>query len=290
MRKIGVILVTYNFSTDSILAVVDNLSKQTDCVCIIDNSSTDSSTLFKDKDKVVYLAQNKNLGIAAAQNIGIRYLVEEGYEYIIFSDQDSIIKEGVIDSLFQTYTSLQKEGYHVGAVGPRAYNKTTGTPYPHQCNYISETNLKDGTHLTEVTYVMSSLSLQRADTFKDVGLLDTSLFIDGVDSEWCWRGKNLCGLRYFVNEDIHISHQLGQGMKSVAGKKISITPPYRMFYMYRNFLWLCRKDYVPTKWKIYNGVKYIIKMLYYPLLKAPRIEYVKNIFRGIKAGMKKPIS
>ena len=51
--------------------------------------------------------------------------------------------------------------------------------------------------LTEVNELMSSTSLIPIEMFSKVGLLEETLFIDGVDHEWCWRAKKIENLRFF---------------------------------------------------------------------------------------------
>jgi rhamnosyltransferase len=119
----------------------------------------------------------------------------------------------------------------------------------------------------------------------DVGGFDESLFIDGVDHEWCWRAWHKSQWRSFVVEDAKINHQLGEGDKKVASRSIAIASPFRMYYQFRNYLWLCRRDYVPGYWKKKNGVKYLVKLFYFPICIAPRAMYLKHIIHGVIRGL-----
>ena len=115
--------------------------------------------------------------------------------------------------------------------------------------------------------------------------MDSSLFIDGVDNEWCWRAKNKGNLDSFVSLDFKMNHYLGEGDRSFFGIKISISSPFRVYYQFRNFFILCRKSYVPGIWKIKNAVKYTIKFFYLPIFVIPRLEYLKKIFLGTIDGI-----
>lgn len=221
-----------------------------------------------------------NRGIAAAQNIGIQQMLEQGVSYVLLLDQDSDITEAQIAELRMSYEALQQQGIRLAAISPRPYNKQSGQPYPYPCNYIG----KHTERYTEVTDLMSSGMLIACDAIRTIGCMEEELFIDGVDSEWCWRAMSK-GYRLFVDEDIHLEHMLGLGNKTVAGKTISVTPPHRMYYMYRNYLRLCQRNYVPTRWKWHNGVKYMLKAIYYPLFGGDKAAYIHHIWRGIKDGL-----
>lgn len=277
---VGAVMVLYHAETASILPQVQALSAETAEVCIVDNSETPLSPPLPDIPNVHYIALCSNTGIAHAQNVGIEYLAGQGYDYILFSDQDSLAPKGLVKELVLTIQELETEGIITGGVCPRAYNKQSGTPYPHQCNSLGEMCTGNGRNLTEVTFCMSSMSLLRASLFSAVGPYEDPLFIDGVDSEWCWRAYHTCGARFFVNEDLHMQHMLGMGTAMVAGKERSLTPPYRIRYQYRNYLRLICRRYVPLRWKLYQGAKYLAKAIYYGVFSNERMAYLKAIVKG----------
>ena len=283
--KTVAIVVLYNDNTEEAASNVKVIAQQVDKICLVDNSTDAYPERFSDIHNVVYLPQYANKGIATAQNIALRYALAEKAEFIFFADPDSKIPDHAVSTLFSTYHRLVEKGYPVGGVGSTAYNRSTGSPYPLQSNFVRHI---EEDHVTEVTFLMNSVSLIPARHFMQVGLMDDSLFIDGIDSEWCWRGAHQYGLRFFLDDHLPIMHQLGLGTRIIAGKERAVTPPARFFYQYRNYLWLCRRNYVPQKWLIENGRKYIVKAIYYPLMVAPRWSYIKNICQGILAGFRRP--
>ncbi len=285
--KTGAVIVTYHSDKQDVIKSISHLAAEVDEVCVVDNSDDDVLGLaLASISNHTYLPQYMNRGIAAAQNAGISHFLSQGYDFILFSDQDTLIPKGTVGRLHGIFKALEVAHYTPGAVCPRAYNAATGQPYPHQVNSLGEVAVK-GHRLTEVTYAMSSISLIPSRLFTEAGMMAETLFIDGVDSEWCWRARQKQGVRFFVAEDLHVAHHLGIGNGVIAGKSISITPPYRMYYQYRNYLWLFRLSYVPWKWKCYNGFKYLAKIFYYGLFGTPRKDYLREIFKGIYSGMKK---
>lgn len=289
-KRIGAIVVLYNPDINTTLPALKSLSRQVDRLCVVDNTPGDASCdALSDIPDLKYIHLGKNVGIAAAQNIGIKYLIEQGFDFVLFSDQDSVAPGNVVDELKRAYDILSERGIAIAAVGTRAINKQTGTPYPPKskelgrvCELGSNAAFDD---LTECYSVISSMSLTSTKSLKMVGGFDESLFIDGVDHEWCWRAWHKANLRSFIAEKAKIYHMLGEGDKKLGGRDIAIASSFRIYYQFRNYLWLCRRDSTPKFWKRKHFIKYAIKSIYFPLFVSPRIKYLKNIWRGIFDGL-----
>lgn len=279
--SIAAVIVLYN-PDESVREAVRKLACQVSRTFIVDNSQHSHYDYMKGIPEVEYLFLEKNIGIAAAQNEAIKkILATDRYDKIVFSDQDSIIPEDGVDILAKAIEKLESMNVNVGAVASKAINLSTGEAYPLGCSYIAEF---DDTY-TEVSWTINSISLFNVNLFRQVGLMDETLFIDGVDCEICWRASSIYGARFFVCNDVEVLHQLGIGTKRIGGKWRSMTPPRRMYYQYRNFFWLMRRKYTPRVWIRTNGIKYMIKMFYYPLFGNHRLEYIKNICLGIAHGL-----
>lgn len=283
--KTAIILVVYQFDRESLRPVIENLCGQANTVCVVDNSDKDSSDLFADYPSVVYFPLLSNHGIAEAQNTALRYIQERDYDFVFFSDQDSIFEAGLVDKLIKTFIRLNREIPHLGGVSPRARNKTTHQLYSHQINCVAERSVEGVGRVSELTFLISSGSLIPCRVFQKVGLMEETLFIDAVECEWCWRARAKHGYAFYVIESLFLDHLLGIGTKRVSGRDICITPPFRLRFQFRNYLWLLRRGYVPMKWKLYNGAKYLAKIFYYTLLASHKKENAKHILRGIYEGL-----
>lgn len=227
MVKVGAVVVLYNPDFDVTKKTLSSLASQVDQICVVDNSPSDHSEVLSGYESVEYKPLLKNIGIAAAQNIGIRYFIDLGYDFVLFSDQDSIASEKVVDKLLENYQALKEASIKVGAVGTRAINRQTGLPYVEKSNeirVIDKRVLSNTSNITECYSIMSSISLIPCKVFNIVGGFDESLFIDGVDNEWCWRAWHKCGLRSFIVEDAEIGHMLGEGDRFFFLKKVELLP------------------------------------------------------------------
>lgn len=275
------VLVLYNPDYKITSRVIESILPQVDTLFIADNSPIVNRDKLPYSHQIVYKKMPGNVGIAAAQNAGIKFGINNNYKYLFFLDQDSICPDNIVESLISQYNQLKKGGYRIGAIGPRAINRSTGKQY----RGLIKPGKMINAEISEVTELISSASLVELSMFDKVGLMDAQLFIDGVDHEWCWRATYKMGCRFFIVETVLLSHQLGEGDRFLLWKRVAIPTPFRTYYQFRNYLILCNRSYVPIYWKIINGIKYIVKAFYYPACIAPRLQYVKNILHGVRDGI-----
>lgn len=306
MKKVGLVIVLYNPEVQQLQRSLEVILPQVDLCCIVDNTSKDTQ-LLPDGDEVSswitdfmtsmstanvhYIALHHNEGIAKAQNVGIEYLVGENCHYIVFSDQDSITLSDTVERLLTTHIALSEKGYPVGVVGSSAINRTTGFFYPVKAKkygVVRAEGLCLAKDVVEYDSVRSSVSVITAEHLKLVGGFEEELFIDGVDNEWCWRARSRHGLKSYLAQDAIVYHKLGDADTTLAGKKISVTPYYRLYYQYRNFIWLFGRGYVPVAWKVKNFIKYMVKMVYYPIKMPQHKLYAESILHGLRDGFFTP--
>lgn len=281
MEKVICVLVLYNPNINLLSKVISAILPQVDLLWISDNSTRPLSLNLDDFPCIKYKKMPGNIGIAAAQNYGIKYAIDNNFDYLFFLDQDSISPKNIINELLKQYHFLDSNSVIVGAVGPRAFNRCENKEYQGSVKKGKKIN----DELTEVSELISSASLIAVSNFKKAGLMDEELFIDGVDHEWCWRANSKMNGRFFIVETVKLSHHLGEGDRYFLWKKVPIPTPFRTYYQFRNYFILLRRDYVPTYWKVSNGIKYAIKMFYYPLCISPRLLYLKKIWIGIRDGI-----
>jgi len=281
--EIGCIIVLYCPDILLLKKALNAVKDQVDCIFLVDNSTSNnydvSDIIFN--DKIIYHKMQKNIGIAGAQNIGIRYFLQNNYSHVIFLDQDSIIFPKTVTQLIQDLQSLQKASINVGGIGACPINRQNGEKYIKSLK--KDKYLYDD--IREVSEIMNSMSLIPIRNFLDVGLMEEELFIDGVDHEWCWRANKMKNFRFFISEKTFISHQLGEGDRFFVIRNVAISTPFRTYYQFRNYFILVRRNYVPIYWKVSNGLKYFVKLFYFPLFIKPRKEYLKNILKGTIDGI-----
>lgn len=102
MKKVLVIIVTYNAMKwiDRCLGSLFSSSYPND-VFVVDNGSSDGTQEhIKDNFPEVYFIQSKNnLGFGKANNIGLQYAIDKGYDYVYLLNQDAWVQEKTIEDL-----------------------------------------------------------------------------------------------------------------------------------------------------------------------------------------------
>ncbi len=286
-KKTGCVIITFNPDIEVLRNNIKKWIQQGVDVVIVDNSPERTAADFPEPE-VHYIAMDRNEGIARAQNVGAAWLIDNGYELLLFSDQDTQPSDEVAGKLTEAYCLLAGNDVKIAAIGTRAINSFTNELYDYKTKLIDAPEdireISPDERIREVYSVISSVSLIPAASFLLNGGFDESLFIDGVDHEWCWRAWHSHRLRTFIIEDAIVTHSIGEGDRKCLGSSISIPSSARVYYQYRNFIRLCRRPYTPSYWKRKNLTKYAVKLFYYPLMVSPRLSYLKNMAKGIRDG------
>ena len=276
-RKIAVIIVLYNPSEDDICNA-RNIARNYRGV-IVDNSEK-PFTADKKIERMHYICNRANKGIAEAQNTGIRIMMQEGVDYFVFLDQDSRTEEDYPSRIVEAFIKACTEHRNLAMLGPTVKRKDNGKEYKsaiHKDKYVSE-------NFIPRRDVISSGCCISADAVRTVGINDERLFIDYVDYEWCWRAESK-GLVCGITPNISIAHKVGQREIKIGRQIVIISKPFRYFYQYRNYLWLLRRKYVPLQWKIAIGIKFSMRLIYFPLFVKGGFECWKNMIKGIIKGI-----
>lgn len=276
MKKTYSILVAYNLEIEELHQAVERLKKQTDIVIVCNNSDYDVK--FED-EQVKIFNFGENLGIAKAQSLGMKWAFENGADYILQMDQDSILSDNLVEQLLECYEKLSSQGYKIGLVGSQDYDKDTKK---HSKAMINKEVYINDTSYCIVPDILSSGSLISKNTYEFVGAMDDELFIDIVDFEYCWRIR-ANGYLIIKNKDALLAHKLGNGEKKLFGiVNVNIGAPFRHYYQFRNILLMMSRSYVPFKWKIFQLIKLLSKLVFYSFGLSDGFIRLKFMLKGIK--------
>ncbi|WP_332913971.1 glycosyltransferase [Algoriphagus boritolerans] len=141
IKKILAIVVTYNGSTwiYNCLKFISNSSLLIDVLSIDNLSSDNTINKIKLEFPEIVLIQNKiNLGFGQANNIGLKYALDNDYDYVFLLNQDTFIKEDTIENLIkvsETHTDF-------GILSPIHLNGDGTKIDLNFSNYISEMHCK----------------------------------------------------------------------------------------------------------------------------------------------------
>lgn len=295
MKNIGsaitAIIVSYNPDPDRFRALIASAVPQAHHVVVVDNgSSPEILDFLRDlaQQKGFKLIEfGRNQGIAVAHNAGIRYALDQGHDYVLLLDHDSLLMQDCVARLLAAHRRLSESGIPVAAVGPRYLDETTEVQAPFlrfgRWNFVKIYCDSDA-EVIETSVLISSGSLISSKALDAIGPMDETLFIDGVDWEWCFRAS-AAGYRMFGIAGAAMLHNLGDSGIRVLGWKVPLHSPLRHYYAYRNAVLLCKRKVVPFSWKFHFSVRLVIRFAIYVVLAPRRLERCRYIFRGVHDGM-----
>ncbi len=249
---------------------------------IVDNSDT-PFTPHDRIGKMRYICNKANLGIAEAQNIALRNILSDtNASHIVFLDQDSRMPADYPSAICSEFIRIRQKHPSLALLGPTVINKTSQKEYKSAIHHYSSDDLG----YSRRQQIICSGSCVLTEALQKVGMMDSSLFIDYVDFEWCWRAISK-GYECGITSNVSIRHQVGKRELSFGKYKVIISAPFRYYYQYRNYLWLLRRAYVPLRWKLSFGIKLSARFLYFPILVKGGYERWKQMKKGIIAGFSK---
>lgn len=121
------ILVTYNPNIDELKENIGSVIHQVGGICIVDNS-TDAALQkkvmdFQQEDSLHVISNRGNFGIAAAQNIGMNWALEKGFDGFFLLDQDSKLMEETVSKLVGEYNHILSQNQKIACIGPLAFDR-----------------------------------------------------------------------------------------------------------------------------------------------------------------------
>lgn len=263
-------IVTYN---PDILRLEKNLNAIKGQVCrvvIVDNNSSNILEIKKYVRENIYMIENNaNFGIAKALNQIMNYARENHFEWVLTLDQDSVCPQSFMKNL------IKHIGDNIGIVCPKVYDLN------------KKDNIQDSLESNYIDKCITSGSLTSVEAWEKIGKFDETMFIDGVDFEFCYRLKSNGYFIYRV-DDVELAHEIGHItirkflLWNICVKNHSA---FRKYYIAKNIIYFAKKR-KKIKFKIkafFQEVKLMGIVLIYEEDKTNKI---KRIIKGIKDGIK----
>ena len=264
-------------------AVLESLVPQVDGLVLVDNGSgsqcqADLSELLAGPGAQLLENQSlflpENIGIGAAQNQGIARAIEAlGADYILLCDHDSL---PAADMVARLHRARRLCGADPAAVGPdftepgrdRAGILAAGSAEVEPCEAV-----------------IASGALIPVAALRAIGPFDADLFIDFVDTEWCFRARG-AGWGCYVARDARMQHRIGAPGPLILGRRMALHSPERMYYQLRNLFLLMRHADVPRGWALRMLPRYLGRSLLLSLLCPPRRQRAGHVLLGLWHGLR----
>ncbi len=277
--KCAVIIILFNPDVDFVLKNIKAIYNSIDKVILVDNSDVVNPNIASVCDgKVIYLPGMKNLGIAKAQNIGLKRAKELKSDFSVLFDQDSVLSDYNFTSMIEKFQGYEGK---LACLGPRIIDSFSNK----QVKPFVQKEMGTVNELTLCSQIIASGKMIRMSVLEEIGIFEEKLFIDGVDHEWCWRATSK-GYAIGINEGVVMTHTLGDSRYKFFKVTFKVASPIRTYYQFRNILILSRRSYVPIYWKIRNLLGVPIRFFVFALCHKDNISYRKFMLAGIRDGFK----
>ncbi len=238
-------LVVTHASPDKFLDSVGAWLSQVNRLLVVDNGSTLEwrnricKALEPEADRVEFIFNDRNLGIAAALNIGFAWLLDRGFQSAFVSDQDSRPAPGMVSEMLDLYRGHSRTT-RIAIVAPNvsvpSARATASFLVPRGPVFFQRVRPKEQRVLDDVSIVISSGALYDLGAYRDIGPFREDFFVDYVDTDYCLRAKQR-GYHIVVACRATLIHQLGDQKEARVGP-LTMHPtfhsPLRWYYISRN--------------------------------------------------------
>jgi len=286
------VVVSYQPDLTRLIENLKLIKQQVDEVVLVDNASSQQQAILdRCKEFASVIPTHKNAGIGAAHNLGIEYAKMQSATHIMLFDQDSQPTPNMVATLHEALASEQLTKQKISAVGPRYADssKMARSSFFVRFGWLKfkRCYCEAGECYVAADFLISSGSLMPTESLDAIGLMDESLFIDHVDTEWFFRAKSKDYQAYGVC-DAQMEHGLGEDTRKLklpwGERNVPVHKPFRYYYMFRNSVLLYKRQYASKKW-VWNDLQRLAQMfVFFGVLSPHRKDNLPMIFKGIRDG------
>lgn len=193
--SVFIVILNYNGREvlEKCLASVFRVNYPSFSVVVVDNNSMDNS-LEKAKSKfprATFIKNEQNLGFSAGNNVGIRFSLEHGADYVLLLNNDTEVDFAFLDPLVKIFGNDSC----VGIASPVIFRGNSGELWfsggeidwlkmktRHSDKIEKETAYESG-------FITGCAMLIKKEVFRKIGLLDEDFFLYWEDVDFSVRAK-----------------------------------------------------------------------------------------------------
>lgn len=244
MKKLSIIILSYNVE-QLLLDCLKSIPSHSDWeIVVVDNKSSDNSvgSVKKRFPQVKIISNDRNLGFAAGNNIGIN---SSSSEFVLLLNPDTLVYPDSIETVLK----YVEENPQVGAAtcrvelkdGTLDYSSHRGFPNPwnsllhfaglKSLSSYTSPNVSNSIH--QIDSLTGAFAFVRRMAGKQVGWLDEDYFWNGEDIDFCYKLKE-AGWQIVFIPQVKITHFKGASAKASRDSRImwakNSTSVMKLFY------------------------------------------------------------
>lgn len=282
--KIAAGIVLYNAEIKRLKQNINAVINQVDYLCLVDNGSDNIDEVLatvREFSNIEVVKLNENKGIAFALNRIVDKAEENGCQWVLTLDQDSVCPSNLIEEYRKYFDYDTKIAMFTPKITDNNEASGTNIDFHNNCEYV--------------TRCISSASLLNVAVCRKVGNFDEIMFIDYVDFDLCQNLLNH-GYKILRVNTVALTHEVGKAKEiklfSILGKVLHIKKfkkplytychsPIRTYYYARNtFYFIAKyKDSIDVKIEKRIFFKWLVLKI---VFEDNKIEKIKAIRKGIK--------
>ena len=269
--KILTVVLSYN-SKNYIGECLDSLLMVNTDILIVEGGSTDGSVEFLKRYSLKMIETNKNLGYAGGNNVGLRYALENNYDFVWIVNPDIVVDPKALDEAIKVMTKddktavvaskvffapgleFHKNRYSKKEIGKVLWYAGGGNDWKNVFavhHGINEVDKGQFDKEKEVDFATGSSMLIRSQALREVGILDEKYFLYYEENDLLQRIRKAGWKLMYAPKSI-VWHKVGQA----AG----VGSPLADYYITRSRLMFGMR-WAPFKTKL-SLIKESLKLLF----------------------------
>jgi len=243
--RVAIIVLNWNGKDDTLecLESLRNLDYANYEIVAVDQNSTDGSreAIIGEFPDVTLICNDDNLGFAQGNNVGIRYALDAGVQYVALLNNDTVVDPNFV----RAFVDAAKAKPDFDVFGPKivfygdpnviwaagsAINWRLGI-----CNQRGYGEVDRGQYdvPAEVNALTGCAMMINRKVFDTIGLFDGRFYLYYEETDWCARAQ-LAGFRLLYVPGTVVRHKVSATIGSAS--------PAIVFYMVRNKLLFITKN------------------------------------------------
>jgi GT2 family glycosyltransferase len=208
---ISIIVVNWNNASDTIacIASLHDIQYSAFDIIVVDNGSHDGSAdeIQAAADDITLIRNERNLGFAVGNNIGIQRAVKNGADAVLLLNNDTTVDPEILNAFVSALDTHPDAGFLTAKIYYFDDPKRIWMGLPHwagdTCSFEHDGLDALDEHgafekIEEISYACGCALFATADTLARVGLMEPKFFCYFEEVDWCFRAARE-GLRsYFV--------------------------------------------------------------------------------------------
>ena len=265
-------IVLYNPEIRRLKENIDAILYQVDKVILIDNNSINSidiNQVLSVYPTISIIRNHTNKGIAKALNQEATYSLNNGYEWLLSIDQDSVVPKNLIAE-YKKYTNIA----NIGMICCKIIDRNFG-----ELDYLQ----KKTSGIEYVNTCITSASMIRITAWQTVEGFCDDMFIDSVDLDMCYSLIEK-GYKILQTNNVSLLHEVGHSRKvHFLGKDEIVLnhSPLRYYYIVRNCILLGKRHQKLLKYVLHIIKRIILVNLYEANIYKKNKLMIKGLYHSI---------